>query len=173
MLFNSTNQTNFGWDLGENLDFEARSDEVGPSAIEGEAWTRNHIKFPFTNKMYKENHAADRVLKLQWVTSPRHLVFECAKLRRPHSESRLPTWSLTFTPLLALSLICTTKKHCLSDYHTAYIGERRGAVMRKWPSYWVVFRLWSNFKDDSKGLGHSIVHSLDSQTLVSGTFLYV
>ena len=36
MLFNSTNQTNFGWDLGENLDFEARSDEVGPSAIEGE-----------------------------------------------------------------------------------------------------------------------------------------
>ena len=64
MLFNSTNQTNFGWDLGENLDFEARSDEVGPSAIEGEAWTRNHIKFPFTNKMYKENHAADRVLKL-------------------------------------------------------------------------------------------------------------
>ena len=69
MLFNSTNQTNFGWDLGENLNFEARSDEVGPSAIEGEAWTRNHIKFPFTNKMYKENHAADRVLKLQWVTS--------------------------------------------------------------------------------------------------------
>ena len=173
MLFNSTNQTNFGWDLGENLNFEARSDEVGPSGIEGEAWTRNHIKFPFTNKMHKENHAADRVLKLQWVTSPRHLVFECAKLRRPHSESRLLTWPLTFTPLLALSLICTTKKHCLSDYHTAYIGERRRAVLRKWPSYWVVFRLWSNFKDNSKGQGHSIVHSLDSQTLVSGTFLYV
>ena len=35
------------------------------------------------------------------------------------------------------------------------------------------FRLWSNFKDNSKGQGHSIVHSLDSQTLVSGTFLYV
>lgn len=143
MLFNSTNQTNFGWDLGENLDFEARSDEVGPSAIEGEAWTRNHIKFPFTNKMYQENHAADRVLKLQWVTSPRHLVFECAKLRRPHSESRLPTWPLTFTPLLALSLICTTKKHCLSDYHTAYIGERRfcvsGQVIKSFFAYgWIL-----------------------------------
>lgn len=124
MLFNSTNQTNFGWDLVENLDFEARSDEVGPSAIEGEAWTRNHIKFPFTNKMYKENHAADRVLKLQWVTSPRHLVFECAKLQRPHSESRLPTWPLTFTPLLALSLLYVQLKNIVSATTTQHISVK-------------------------------------------------
>lgn len=97
---------------------------VGPSAIEGEAWTRNHIKFPFTNKMYKENHAADRVLKLQWVTSPRHLVFECAKLRRPHSESRLPTWPLTFTPLLALSLLYVQLKNIVSVTTTQHISVK-------------------------------------------------
>ena len=85
---------------------------------------RNHIKFPFTNKMYQENHAADRVLKLQWVTSPRHLVFECAKLRRPHSESRLPTWPLTFTPLLALSLLYVQLKNIVSATTTQHISVK-------------------------------------------------